>query len=471
LEITLEFISGEFKGRKFEFSDDSVSIGRSSECDLSLDSDLVSYEHCRFTSKADGLYLTDLGSSNGTFLNGNPHSSGFVSNDDTVMLGDGGPEARITFLESVGKRKKAGKQEQSRIPGGKLVIDVDGGKTHKFSSGTITIGRDPDCDISIEHSLVSRNHADIKYNPPNILLTDENSTNGTFVNGDKVSSRRLNPGDRIMLGDDGPVMTVGQAEKIKKSGGSGIFKVLIPIVLILIVLGAGYKYVYLPSTVQKEIKPGSLDDYVEKRLKELSATLGDAEENIPLIFIEKVAYYVDRFTNKQRVWFENSLERSKLHMGMVERLLRGAGLPQQFAYLAFVESGFDSSATSHVGARGLWQFMPATAGDFGLKIVKGGIDDRINPKKSTEAACKYIKQLYNLYNSYMLAMASYNTGQGRIARALTRIDVIGVNRFWYLVKKDMLHDETIGYVPKIMAAMIIATDLKKFGFEEFIEEK
>jgi membrane-bound lytic murein transglycosylase D len=150
-------------------------------------------------------------------------------------------------------------------------------------------------------------------------------------------------------------------------------------------------------------------------------------------------------------------------------MLRGAGLPEEFAYLAFVESGYDSSATSPAGARGLWQFMPPTARDFGLRVQKGGIDERVDPKKSTEAACKYIKQLYNLYNSYMLAMASYNTGQGRVANALMRMDVIDQNRFWYLVKNEMLHNETIEYVPKIMAAMIIATDPAKFGFAQ--EEK
>lgn len=190
-----------------------------------------------------------------------------------------------------------------------------------------------------------------------------------------------------------------------------------------------------------------------------------------MIFVESVVKYVNKFTGNLRNWFTRSMERSELHMGMVKRMLRGAGLPEEFAYLAFVESGYDSIATSRVGARGLWQFMPATAGDFGLKIVKGGIDERIDAKKSTEAACKYIKQLYNLYNSYMLAMASYNTGEGRIARALRRIDVIEQNRFWYLVKNNMLHQETTEYVPKIMAVMIIASDMKRFGFEDPEEEK
>ncbi|HDS01873.1 MAG TPA: lytic transglycosylase domain-containing protein [candidate division Zixibacteria bacterium] len=151
-------------------------------------------------------------------------------------------------------------------------------------------------------------------------------------------------------------------------------------------------------------------------------------------------------------------------------MLRGAGLPEEFAYLAFVESGYDSTATSPAGARGLWQFMPATARDFGL-TVNNDMDERVNAKKSTEAACKYIKQLYNLYNSYMLAMASYNTGLGRIRNALMRMDVIEQNRFWYLVKNDMLHNETVEYVPKIMAAMIIATDPVKFGFSEAPEKK
>jgi pSer/pThr/pTyr-binding forkhead associated (FHA) protein len=469
LDITLEFISGELKGRKFEFSDDSVSIGRSGECDLTLDSDLVSYEHCRFTTKADGLYLTDLGSSNGTLLNGNPHTSGFVSNGDTIMFGDGGLQARVSFMESVGRKQKRAKTPSGRVTGDKLTIAVEGGKTYKFSSGTITIGRDPDCDISIEHSLVSRNHAEIKYKSSSILLRDENSTNGTFVNGDKVSSRHLNIGDRVMFGDDGPVMTIGQPEKVRKAGGSGVFKVVISIVLLLLIAGAGYKYIY-PLIITPPPNDEALYSYVEKRLKEFSKKLGDEEENIPQIFVESVVHYIGRFTGVDKTWFENSLERSKEHMGMVTRILRGEGLPEEFAYLAFVESGYITTARSSAKAVGLWQFLAGTARDMGLR-VKNGIDERTDPKKSTKAACKYIKQLYNLNNSYMLAMASYNTGRGRVARQLTKIDEIGVNRFWYMVKKDMLHKETIGYVPKIMAAMIIGTDLEKFGFEEYIEEK
>jgi pSer/pThr/pTyr-binding forkhead associated (FHA) protein len=474
LEITVEFISGDYQGKKYRFSSDTVTVGRSPECDLSLESDTVSYEHCRFSTRADGLYLTDLGSTNGTYVNGSRHDSGFIADGDKVVFGEGGPEATV----SCGKSSRAGKAKAHRaadktqmvqVSSKNLTLKVKGGKRYDFPQGVIKIGREEDCDITIDHSLVSREHAEISFYPPEMKIRDLNSTNGTYLNGKRVTSSSLQEGDVISIGDNGPEIVVGMKAR-RRSGASKFFKALIPIILILVVLAAAYQFAYAPWAEKRRLANLTLTEYVTHRLDSLSVTLGDAQDEIPLIFVESVVKYINSFTGKQRDWFESSLERSREHIGMVRRLLRGAGLPEEFAYLAFVESGYNAAITSGAGARGLWQFMPATARDFGLK-VEGNIDERTDPKKSTEAACKYIKQLYNLYNSYMLAMASYNTGENRIARALRKIDVIEQNRFWYLVKKDMLHDETIGYVPKIMAAMIIATDPKKFEFESETEEQ
>ncbi|NIP43529.1 MAG: transglycosylase SLT domain-containing protein, partial [candidate division Zixibacteria bacterium] len=318
--------------------------------------------------------------------------------------------------------------------------------------------------------MVSRVHAEINYIPPTISIKDLGSTNGTYVNGKRVSTATLKFGDSVMIGEKGPQIGIGEGAKFRRPLFTRVMKVLLPIIFILLLAGAGYRYVYQPWEEERRLARQTLQEYVNYRLVRLSSDLGDPQDEIPLIFVENTVKYVDKFTSNLRNWFESSLERSEMHMGMVRRMLRGAGLPEEFAYLAFVESGYDSTATSPAGARGLWQFMPATARDFGL-AVNNNMDERINAKKSTEAACKYIKQLYNLYNSYMLAMASYNTGLGRVRNALMRMDVIEQNRFWYLVKNDMLHDETVEYVPKIMAAMIIATDPIKFGFAEAPEKK
>ncbi len=476
MDITVEFISGEYSGRKFQFSQGNILIGRSADADLSLPFDVVSYEHCRFTVKADGLYLADLGSSNGTFVNGARHTSGFISFGDSVSFGENGPEAKIKFSSdgavpssSKSPAKSVAKTQMVATLAKALTLKVEGGKKYEFPPGKVRLGRGDDCEIKLDHAMVSRVHAEINFIPPVISIKDLNSTNGTYLNGNRISTADLKFGDKLTIGDNGPQIVVGEGAPIKKKASTKAFKVILPILFVALLLGAAYQYLYQPWMEKKRIANQTLQDYVTARLMKLSADLGDPQDEIPLIFVESTVKYIKKYTSNLRNWYEISLERSEQHIGMVRRLLRGSGLPEEFAYLAFVESGYDTSITSPAGARGLWQFMPATARDFGLKVQKGGIDERVDPKKSTEAACKYIKQLYNLYNSYMLAMASYNTGQGRIANALMRMDVIDQNRFWYLVKNEMLHNETIEYVPKIMAAMIIATDPVKFGFAE--EEK
>ncbi|HEQ99573.1 MAG TPA: FHA domain-containing protein [candidate division Zixibacteria bacterium] len=475
MEIAFEFISGENTGKRLKFNQSSVLVGRSEDADLSINSDIVSYEHCRFTVKAEGLYLSDLGSSNGTFVNGNHHNSGFVSSGDHVSFGQGGPEIEVTFSESgrsekPRKRSSADRTQMVQAVSKKLLLKVDGGESYEFLPGRIEIGRDSACDLTLDMPMVSRIHAEINYIPPTISIKDLDSTNGTYVNGERITTAALKFGDSIMIGEKGPQIGIGEGAKFRRPLFTRLLKVLLPIIFVVLLAGAGYRYVYQPWEEKRSLARQTLQEYVSYRLIRLSKDLGDPQNEIPLIFVENTVKYVDKFTGNLRGWFERSLERSEMHMGMVRRMLRGAGLPEEFAYLAFVESGYDSTATSPAGARGLWQFMPATARDFGL-TVNNDMDERVNAKKSTEAACKYIKQLYNLYNSYMLAMASYNTGLGRIRNALMRMDVIEQNRFWYLVKNDMLHNETVEYVPKIMAAMIIATDPVKFGFSEAPEKK
>lgn len=466
MQIIIEFISGENVGTRKKFSGDSVLVGRSENCDLVLSSDVVSYQHGRINIKGDGLFLTDLGSSNGTFVNDSPHDKGYIAFGDLVRFGEGGPEVKITYTDESAKVDKRAKTEMVKRADTVLILEVAGDKTYRFPPGKIIVGREVDCDLPLDHLMVSRAHAEIDFQPPNLKIRDLNSTNGTFINGKKIDSSRLSVGDEIVFGDNGPEVIVDLggdgAGSVKKSGRKLGF--IAVIVIIALALAGGYFALYRPYSEKQEVEKKSLNEYVAWRLKDLSAQMGDPQDEIPLIFVESVAGYVEKFTGNLRNWFSRSMKRAHPQLGMVRRLLRGAGLPEHFAWLAFVESGYDTTVTSHAGARGLWQFMPATARQFGLR-VDGNIDERIYPKKSTQAACKYIKQLYNLYNSYMLAMASYNTGEGRVARALRRIDVIGENRFWYLVKSDMLHNETMEYVPKIMAVMIIATDPERFGFE------
>jgi len=143
---------------------------------------------------------------------------------------------------------------------------------------------------------------------------------------------------------------------------------------------------------------------------------------------------------------------------IVEPILKAYGIPDDFKYIPLVESGFCES-TSPKGARGLWQFMPGTARHYGLK-VRNGIDERMNMAKSTVAACKYIKELYGLFNSWTLAAAAYNNGEIKLAKAMNKQNEDNYFRMH-------LNRETGVYVYNLIAMKAIITQPKKYGYSYY----
>ena len=125
-----------------------------------------------------------------------------------------------------------------------------------------------------------------------------------------------------------------------------------------------------------------------------------------------------------------------------------------------IESGFNNFARSHAKAVGPWQFISATGKRYGL-MVNWWVDERRDIRKSTLAAVGYLRDLYNMYGSWELAAASYNAGEGKIARAIQRY---GTKDFWAIAKQRFLRPETRDYVPKIIAAAILAKNRAQFGF-------
>ncbi len=146
---------------------------------------------------------------------------------------------------------------------------------------------------------------------------------------------------------------------------------------------------------------------------------------------------------------------------LIKKILQDNGLPEDLMYLALIESGFNLKARSPANARGPWQFIAGTGRHYGLKINRW-IDERLDPIKSTQAACRYLKDLYHIMGgSWMLTKAGYNAGERRILNAIKKTSNTD---FWYLARNGYLPRETRNYVPKFMAAAIIAKDPEKFGF-------
>ena len=149
---------------------------------------------------------------------------------------------------------------------------------------------------------------------------------------------------------------------------------------------------------------------------------------------------------------------------MISGKLAAREMPKELIYLAMIESGFNPTAKSPVQARGLWQFMSPTAREYGL-TVRGRVDERINPARSTDAALTYLSKLHDRFGSWYLAFAAYNTGQGRVARVMKQETgkTKGTDADFYRIA-HRLPKETRDYVPKMIAAARIGSDPAKYGF-------
>ena len=155
------------------------------------------------------------------------------------------------------------------------------------------------------------------------------------------------------------------------------------------------------------------------------------------------------------------LDRSTGYVEMIRGVFRRKGLPDDLAFTAMIESGFNPLAVSRAGAKGLWQFMEQTARRYGLR-VDPWVDERLDPIKSTEAAAEYLKDLFAQFGHWFLALAAYNAGEMKVARAVeqTRSD-----DFWIIARGRWLRTETKEFVPQIHAAAMIAREPERYGFQ------
>jgi peptidoglycan lytic transglycosylase D len=182
-------------------------------------------------------------------------------------------------------------------------------------------------------------------------------------------------------------------------------------------------------------------------------------KQLPVVLNSQVQYYMGYFQTSGRKFFEKWLQRSGKYIPMMSEILQRNGLPPDLVYLAMIESGFNVKAKSHAAAVGPWQFIRPTALRYGLR-VDSWVDERMDPEKSTIAAANYLGDLYEMFQSWELAAAGYNCGEQRVQAA---IDAYNLYDYWAIADLA-LPKETRDYVPKLMAALIIAKDPKKYGF-------
>lgn len=188
--------------------------------------------------------------------------------------------------------------------------------------------------------------------------------------------------------------------------------------------------------------------------------------DLPIVPNSSVDRFVSLFRDEQSDRMALYLKRAGRYEGMIRSKLRERGLPEDLVYLSMIESGFNPNARSRASAVGLWQFMPGTARDYGLR-VDAYVDERRHPERSTEAAIRYLEDLYEEFGAWNLAAAAYNTGAARVAQAMR--EVTGAERgveadFWRIRRR--LPADTREYVPLIFAAAIVGKEPHKYGIEQ-----
>lgn len=210
--------------------------------------------------------------------------------------------------------------------------------------------------------------------------------------------------------------------------------------------------------------------YVEREARRILRRFGaaDPEEGYLAVFVDQVEQYVRYYQGHQREFFERAFERKHKYWPTIQTIFAERGIPEDLGYVAFVESGMNPHARSHAGARGLWQFIPSTGKIYHLRHV----DDFYDVVKATEAASEYLLDLIGIFGSrsFLLATAAYNVGERRIERCLRDLDdPFGSRSFWEI--RGCLPPETREYVPRILAAAVVASDPARFGFDLAGEEE
>lgn len=185
---------------------------------------------------------------------------------------------------------------------------------------------------------------------------------------------------------------------------------------------------------------------------------------VPLNITPEVRKEIARYTTRNRGCITNSLNNRKPHHDLMKEIFRDEGVPEELINVALLESQFNPRAKSPAGAKGMWQFMSGTGRLYGL-TVKGNKDERTDPILSTIAAAKHLRDLYNEFNDWHLALAAYNAGPARVSKALEKS---GADSFWELARSGALPQETLNFVPKFIASTIIMQQPKSFGFADAV---
>ncbi len=358
-----------------------------------------------------------------------------------------------------------------------FLIALPSGNKIPLDKDSTTIGRSQDNDVKVENRFISRHHCRIFREGYRYFIEDLSSSNGTFVNGEKIESTlELYDNDTVTLSTRGivyqfcspPPRAILDVLLRSRAHWARLFRSALPQLL-----RDTFRTPYLPvalSVVASVIllvlfltlsRAGHRKADIEDKLAQIRVEYGLA--NIPddPAFAEAVSKHIGSIRSSHTL--ELVLLRRNTYREIIELALEEMNISPDYSFIPWVESKYDPNARNRrSGARGMWQLMPGTARHYGLRVDKW-VDERIDPEKSSRAAAAYLNDLVAIFgaDSLCLILAAYNAGDGRVLYGLKQIqDPARDRHFWYLYQKNLIPEETKQYVLKILALMVIKDELE-----------
>ncbi|HKC50121.1 MAG TPA: transglycosylase SLT domain-containing protein [Myxococcota bacterium] len=407
-------------------------LGRDPGCDWVVDDARVSREHARIAPGEGEHVLEDLGSRNGTRVNGQPVAGAVVLRDGDLV--DLGSAVTLRYELGAAPRRQSLALEAAALG----VVLVAGGIFW-------ALHRDPVMDqavIAARAALAASERGD--------------AAGARDLLGDAVArlyrEGRLEDVPRLHAREEG-------LRRIGRALGGDID--LVALYRAAVERGRARQV----ASAVPERGPCRLDEVgaddlgvcVRERSEQVLVGLWQDPAKVPDSFYRSVQEQMLVLLNSKRGWVEASIARGRKLEPMIVGELNAAKVPPLLRYLAMIESGYNPGAQSGAGARGLWQFIPSTAQRYGL-VVRGGVDERLDPAKATRAAAHYLNDLAFEFGdeALLLAIASYNKGENGIRGALRKLDDPRTERsYWVLAERGLLPDETRDYVPRLIAAAVL----------------
>ena len=430
-------------GRATTIRSSITTVGRDPGAGMPLDDESVSRMHARIDRQGDTLVVTDLKSSNGTSVNGENVLRAGLRPGDVVAFGD--VQFKVT-------KRSAPAWGRIAVLAGAIVALV-----------VVIAG-------ALEISEVMGERDNVKQMAEKVRAQALEATRAgveASAQGDAELARAhlLYAADLLLLSDLAP-----RGSSLQRP--SEVFR---EIVRELPADEREFDFTRAldPASIEaSQVKLATLTnrEYIEHQIRRYAVELGQ-DPQVPAGFADQVEGFITDYV-KYKAGMEQMLRRSHDVQPRIRAILATRHLPEAFCYVAWVESGLDPMQESHVGALGLWQLMPETAKEYHLFVKPGDKlrDERTNIERSTAAAADYFSSLLRAQGPeyFMLVLASYNRGHNALERAKQKIDdpmLRSTHKYWYLVEKQLLPEETRNYVPKIFAVRIVAEAPERFGFQ------